>query len=67
MIAAEQIRRQLDIVGVVGAYVKLKRQGTGPHYGGLCPFHAEKTPSLAFRRTKFRTWDGPVNGIHVTD
>ncbi len=42
----EQIKSQLDIVGVIGAYVKLKRQGTRPQYVGLCPFHSEKTPSF---------------------
>ena len=44
MTVAGQIKSRLDIVDVVGHYVKLKRQGTGPSYVGLCPFHAEKTP-----------------------
>ena len=43
---AEQLKSQLDIVEVVGQYVRLKRQGGGTRYVGLCPFHSEKTPSF---------------------
>ena len=32
------------IVELVGSYVQLKRKGR--LYGGLCPFHSEKTPSF---------------------
>lgn len=43
---AEQLKNQLNIVDVVGHYVRLKRQGSGPRWVGLCPFHSEKTPSF---------------------
>ena len=43
---AEQLKSQVDIVDVVGQYVRLKRQGAGPRWVGLCPFHSEKTPSF---------------------
>lgn len=43
----EQLKSSVDIVHVVGEYVKLKRQGAGPRYAGLCPFHSEKTPSFS--------------------
>ena len=43
---AEQLKAQLNIVDVVGQYVRLKRQGAGPRHVGLCPFHTEKTPSF---------------------
>jgi DNA primase len=43
---AEQLKSQLNIVDVVGQYVRLKRSGRGPAYIGLCPFHSEKTPSF---------------------
>ncbi len=40
----EELLRRSDIVEVVGSYVQLKRKGR--LYGGLCPFHNEKTPSF---------------------
>ncbi|HEY7305506.1 MAG TPA: DNA primase [Bryobacteraceae bacterium] len=43
---AEHLKSQLDIVDVVGQYVRLKRQGSGQRFVGLCPFHSEKTPSF---------------------
>ncbi len=48
---AEHLKAQLDIVDVVGQYVRLKRQGSGPRYAGLCPFHSEKTPSFGVHST----------------
>ena len=47
MTFAEQLKGQLSIVDVVGQYVRLKRQGAGNRYVGLCPFHSEKTPSFS--------------------
>ncbi len=39
------IRERIDIVRVIGARVELKKKGQ--RYLGLCPFHAEKTPSFS--------------------
>ena len=43
----EHLKSSVDIVGVIGEYVRLRRIGGGPRYMGLCPFHAEKTPSFS--------------------
>ena len=41
----EQLKSSVDIVSVVGEYVRLRRSGAN-RYMGLCPFHNEKTPSF---------------------
>jgi DNA primase len=41
----EQLKSSVDIVTVIGEYVRLKKVGT--RYTGLCPFHNEKTPSFS--------------------
>jgi len=41
----EQVKSSVDIVKVVGEYVRLRKAG-GARYIGLCPFHNEKTPSF---------------------
>ena len=41
----DDVRDRTNIVDVVRRYVELKRAGTGS-WKGLCPFHAEKTPSF---------------------
>ncbi len=40
----EQLKSSVDIVDVIGQYVRLRKAGT--RYVGLCPFHTEKTPSF---------------------
>jgi DNA primase len=39
-----EIRDRADIVEVISSYLSLKRSGA--NHLGLCPFHAEKTPSF---------------------
>ncbi|MBR5055802.1 MAG: DNA primase, partial [Bacteroidales bacterium] len=53
MIDRATVDRILDAVRieeVVGDFVSLKRHGT--NYVGLCPFHADKNPSLSVSATK---------------
>jgi len=40
----EEIREHNDIVDVISEFVDLKKRGK--NFVGLCPFHAEKTPSF---------------------
>ncbi|MEO8594070.1 MAG: DNA primase [Candidatus Solibacter sp.] len=41
----EQLKSSVDIVAVIGEYVRLRRSGAN-RYMGLCPFHSEKSPSF---------------------
>ena len=46
----QQILGRIDIIDVIGSFVKLKKRGT--NYLGLCPFHNEKTPSFTVSPSK---------------
>ena len=46
----QQILSRIDIVEIVGSFVKLKKRGS--NYLGLCPFHNEKTPSFTVSPAK---------------
>src|SRR6185295_330242 len=46
----QQILSRIDIVEIVGSFVKLKKRGT--NYIGLCPFHNEKSPSFTVSAAK---------------
>ena len=43
---AQHVKSSVDIVGVLGEYVRLRKQGPN-RFVGLCPFHTEKTPSFS--------------------
>jgi DNA primase len=46
----QQILSRIDIIEIVGGFVKLKRRGV--NYLGLCPFHNEKSPSFTVSPVK---------------
>lgn len=46
----QQVLSHIDIVDIIGAFVKLKKRGS--NYLGLCPFHTEKTPSFTVSPSK---------------
>lgn len=46
----QELLARADVVEVVGRYVQLKKSGA--NFMGLCPFHAEKTPSFSVSPAK---------------
>lgn len=46
----QQILSRLDIIDIIGGFVKLKKRGS--NYLGLCPFHNERTPSFTVSPAK---------------
>ncbi|MFN2132366.1 MAG: DNA primase [Anaerolineae bacterium] len=53
MTAVDEIKARLDLVDVVSEHVSLRKSGR--NYKGLCPFHAENTPSF-FVFPETQTW-----------
>jgi DNA primase len=47
----DDVRERTNLVEVIRRHVELKRAGTG-NWKGLCPFHAEKTPSFNVHETR---------------
>jgi DNA primase len=47
----DQLKSAVDIVSVIGEYVRL-RKASAYRYSGLCPFHSEKTPSFSVHASK---------------
>ena len=51
MEAKDEIKLKLDVAEVIGEYVPLKPSGSGS-MKGVCPFHAERTPSFHVSRER---------------
>ncbi len=50
------IKNAVDIVGLVGEYLQLRRAGS--RYKGLCPFHDDRNPSMEVNpeRQTYKCW-----------
>lgn len=46
----EEIKARLNIVELIGTYVRLEKSGT--HYKACCPFHQERSPSFMVNEEK---------------
>lgn len=46
----QELIARADVVEIVGRYVQLRKSGA--NFSGLCPFHAEKSPSFTVSPTK---------------
>ena len=60
------VRAATDVVAVITQYTQLRRVGT--RWVGLCPFHAEKTPSFSVNQELglYRCWGCQVRGDAIT-
>jgi putative DNA primase/helicase len=66
-IDTDALRANTDIVSVIGSLVALKK--IGKEYQGLCPFHADKSPSFNVVPAKrmWQCWSCHAEETHGTD
>lgn len=62
----EEIKSRIDIIELIGGYLRLKRAGV--NYKAACPFHNEKTPSFMVspERQTFKCFGCGVGGDAYT-
>ena len=62
----QAVRAATDLVAVVSKYTQLRRSGS--RWVGLCPFHAEKSPSFNVNQELglYRCWGCQVRGDAIT-
>lgn len=60
----EQVRTRTDLVALIGEAVTLQPMRGGQEFVGLCPFHADHTPSMRVYpdRQSFRCWACQTGG-----
>lgn len=60
----EQVRTSTDLVALIGEAVTLQPIRGGQEFVGLCPFHADHTPSMRVypERQSFRCWACQTGG-----
>ena len=61
-----RVREAADIVAIISEHVGLKKSGR--NFQGLCPFHAEKTPSfnVSPERGRYHCFGCDVGGDAIT-
>ena len=47
MLTAEELKKVVEPVKVIGEYVRLKKSRSGKAWTGCCPFHDDRTPSFS--------------------
>jgi DNA primase len=58
----DEVRSRIDLVSLIGDEITLKRKGK--NYVGLCPFHADKNPSLTVSTDigRYKCWSCGAGG-----
>lgn len=61
----KDIENHFDIIDVISKYTDLRRKGS--YYTGLCPVHAERSPSFSVKNNGFKCYACGFEGYGVID